>query len=177
MEGFFDKYKATYTIYNGPMDKECFKEIYLNNDYLYGIIQKYGGSVFKKGLFKIHTFDYVKKWTKLLTEYFSQKINFSKIICFASNWQGTMYCVDNKNETVICFDPLKHEYSSEKISLEQFFYKTLVDKKHDIIFEERFDKAFPSLKIIELDYGDSITGTDENGHFKIINTELLWKTK
>jgi hypothetical protein len=174
MESFFAQYKESYSIYNGTMDKICFKEILGNNDYLYSIIQKYGGSVFKKGLFKIHTFGWIKKWTKFLTECFGKEINLRKIICFASNWQGMMYCVDDKNEEIIYFDPMKHEHFSKIISLEQFFDKTLVDKKEDIIYEEYFDKIFGSMKIIELDYLDSIVEADG---YKRIDTELLWKIK
>jgi hypothetical protein len=176
MESFFNKYHESYKIYNDIMNKNLFNEIYGKNDYLYNIIHNYGGTVFKKGLFKIHTFDSIHTWTKKMSEYFLKETVPFNITCFASNWQGMMFCVDHKNETIIYFDPLKNTYFRKNIPIEHFFTKTLIDANDDIISEKHFDTIFQSMKIIELDYVDSITKHDNSSPFSVINTELLWET-
>ncbi|GHV96548.1 hypothetical protein AGMMS50293_28680 [Spirochaetia bacterium] len=184
MKKFIEKYKITNKIDNKIIRKEYFiknygKELY----FLYDIILNYGGNIFDNGLFKIHTFEYTDKWTKLLSTYFEKEINPFKKVCFASNWQGVMYCVDYKNENITYFDPATCEYFNAEFSLNDLFEDILINGEYDIIFEEYWKEAYNFMKIKKLDYKNSIghkkylhlDGKDNVKNLEIVNTEVLWE--
>ncbi|MDR2924360.1 MAG: hypothetical protein LBU76_00100 [Azoarcus sp.] len=183
MESFFEKYKVTSTLVNTIIDKETFINEYGNNNFLYNVIVNYGGNIYNNGLLKIHTFDYVKKWTSLLAEYFKEEVKPFNMCCFASNWQGNMCCIDKNNKRISYFDPATCEIFSADISIEQFFNKTLTDGEYDIIFEEYFNEAYKYMKIKTLNYENSVGhkqylhlgGEDDVSNFEITNTEVLWE--
>jgi hypothetical protein len=182
MASFFQHYKISYSVYNNFFDKRHFEEQFSKNEFLYEFIQHFGGSVFEKGLFKIHTFDYIKKWTSFLSHFFEDTVNTSGLVCFASNWLGMMYCTDRQNEFIYQFDPVKHEIMSEKMSFENFFDIMLTDETLDILLKKSFREIVSCTKIIELDYMDSIrcrngmdfTKLNDIDNIEIITTESLW---
>jgi hypothetical protein len=184
MEQFFGKYTVTYSANNIIGEKEHFLKDYGNKiDFIYDFITKHGGKTFDNGLFKIHTFEYLCKWTKLLSEYFKTEIKSFDMVCFASNWQGLMYCVDYQNKNIIYFDPATCEYFKAEFSLDELFNDILVNSKYDIIFEEYWKKASKYLKIQRLDYEISIGhkkylhlgGKDNIKNLEIVDTEVLWE--
>jgi outer membrane protein assembly factor BamB len=182
MKTFLEKYKISYSVDNEKIERLDFLEKYDNCGFLYDFISKYGGYVFDNGLFKIHTFDYVDKWTASLAEYFREEINPFDMICFASNWQGCMYCVDKKNSTITYFDPATCEFFSADASLKLFFDDILVSGEYDIIFEDYFNEAFEYLKLKDLEYDNSLGhkiylhlgGTDDVSNLEVVNTDVLW---
>jgi hypothetical protein len=118
----------------------------------------------------------------LLAEYFKEEIKAFNVICFASNWQGIMYCVDKNNKTITYFDPATCEYFSADASLEQFFGEILVDGEYDILFEGYFNEARDFMKLETFDYECSIGhkkylhlgGNDNVDNLEIVNTDVLW---
>ena len=149
------------------------------------LISEYGGQVFNNGLLKIHTFDMVSKWTALLTHsYFKNELENQQLICFASNWQGCMYCVNKENTTLTYFDPATCEFfSADEISLSDFFDSILIDGEYDIIFEEYYNEAATHLKFDNLDYKQSIGhktylhlgGEDSIDNLEAVDTFVLWE--
>lgn len=173
-------------------NEECslnsFFEEYPNFGFIYKIINEYGGKVFDKGLLKIHTFEYVKTWTKRMKDdYFKNELkeqNLQDIICFASNWQGCMYCVNGENNTIVYFDPATCEFfKADGISINDLFDDVLVDGEYDIIAEDYFKELCDYLKFDNLKYEDSfghkqylhLGGEDDVENYEIVNTEVLWE--
>jgi hypothetical protein len=182
MEDFLKKYKITYHFDNEKVEKMEFYTKYNNSESLYNIISQYGGCILNNGLLKIHTFEYVDKWTALLSEYFREEINPFDMICFASNWQGCMYCIDKKDSTITYFDPATCEFFSADSSLQFFFDEILVSGEYDIIFEDYFYEAFEYLNLKNLEYENSLGhkiylhlgGEDDVSNLEIVDTDVLW---
>ena len=184
MENFINTHVVSYKANNETIEKSNFVEKYPNFDFIYDLIASYGGFVFDEGLFKIHTFEYLEKWTNLITcNYFKNELKDEELICFASNWQGCMYCIDSKNNSIIYFDPATCDFfKADGITLNLFFDNILVDGEYDIISEEYFKEAFSYLKSDRLEYGDSfghkiylhLGGEDQPENYEIVNTEVLW---
>jgi hypothetical protein len=105
------------------------------------------------------------------------------MVCFASNWQGIMYCVDYKNTNITYFDPATCEYFNAEFSIDDLFNDILVNGEYDIIFEEYWKEAIAFLKIKTLNYEESIGhkkylhlgGKDTVKNMEITNTEVLWE--
>lgn len=186
MKKYLKKYAISYTVENS--EKEFFKDFRPHFDFIYSLVKEYGGMVFNRGLFKIHTFEYVKKWTDLLTlSYFKQELKkqgIEDLICFASNWQGCMYCINSKNNLIIYFDPATCEFfQADNISITSFFDNILVDGEYDIIAEEYFDELCLHFDFENLEYEDSfghkiylhLGGDDNVGNYEIVDTEVLWE--
>jgi hypothetical protein len=184
MKKFLEKYTVTNNMENKIIAKERLsREFNGEIGFLYDFMVNHGGKIFNNGLFKIDTFEYLNKWTKLLSEYFKAEINPFDMVCFASNWQGLMYCVDYKNENITYFDPATCEYFKANFSFEELFDNILVSEEYDIIFEEYWEEAFKKLKIKTLEYENSIGhkkylhlgGKDDIKNLEIVNTEILWE--
>ena len=183
MKQFLKKYNATSIANNEKIDRATFVEKHRDYDFLYDLISQYGGYTFNNGLFRIHTFEYVDKWTALMTEYFEDEENPFDMICFAANWQGIMYCVDKTNSKITYLDPATCEWFSADHSLQLFFDEILVSGEYDIIFEDYFDRVVAYLKFEKLDYEDSLGhkiylylgGNDEVENYEVVNTEVLWE--
>lgn len=181
MNKFLEKYKITDKQENQIIDRETFIET-INFPFVYDIINELGGISFNKGLFRIHTFEYVFKWTKLLKDYFKEEISDFDLVCFASNWQGNMYCVNALNSKIIYFDPATVEFFEAEFSIEDFFNEVLVDDEYDIIFEDYFVEAKNIKKFDFIDYDKSIGhiiylhlgGEDQVSNLEIVDTEVLW---
>lgn len=184
MKKFLEKYSYSYSEPNQNINKETFKDEYKAFSFIYDLIYQYGGDVFNKGLFKIHTFEYIQKWTNLITKnYFKKEIEGQELICFASNWQGCMYCVNSENNLITYFDPATCDFfSADNTSITNFFDDVLVDGEYDIIFDDYFKDVIRYLKINKLNYDESIGhkiflhlgGEDSIENLEIINTEVLW---
>jgi hypothetical protein len=182
MKKFIEKHKMTHMVSNKKIDRSIFFEMYGDNDFLYHVIAEYGGTAFDNGLFKIHTFEYVDKWTALLSEYFRKEIKSFNMICFASNWQGCMYCIDKYNRKITYFDPATCEFFDADSSLQTFFDDILVSGEYDIIFEDYFKETLGYLKLDNVKYEDSVGhkvylhlgGEDDVDNLEVVNTETLW---
>jgi hypothetical protein len=182
MDNFLKKYELTDRFDNEIVEKMEFCTEYNNSASLYNIIYQYGGCIFNNGLFKIHTFGYVDKWTALLSEYFREEINPFDMICFASNWQGCMYCIDKENSKITYFDPATCEFFSADSSLQCFFGEILVSGEYDVIFEDYFYEAFEYLNLKNLEYENSLGhkiylhlgGEDDVSNLEVVDTDVLW---
>ena len=182
MENFCEKYNITYRIDSEEIKEKDFCEKHNDYNFLYSLIHKYGGCIFNNGLFKIHTFEYAEKWTSLLAEFFRNEIVPFDVICFASNWQGCMYCINKRNNTITYFDPATCEFFSADSSLQFFFDDILVSGEYDIIFEDYFYEAFEYLKLEKLNFENSLGhkkylhlgGKDDVSNLEIVDTEILW---
>lgn len=180
MNKFINKYQITEEVIN----KQILKVDFDKNVFLFNLIKDYGGKIFNKGLFKIHTFEMVSKWTNVLSqEYFKDELKDVSYFCFGSNWQGCMYCINKKNNLIIYFDPATCEFfESEDTSIEDFFNSVLVDGEYDIIFEEYFEEVYKYLELDKINYEESIGhkvylhlgGEDDKNNLEIVNTEVLW---
>lgn len=188
MNEFLKANKVSYIETNNAMSQSSFCGFYPSFEFIYDIICKYGGMVFNKGLFKIHTFEYIKKWTELITQnYFKNELkerNLQNIICFGSNWQGCMYCINSTNNTIVYFDPATCEFFSAKdIPIHSFFNNILVDAEYDVIAEEYFQEVCNFHKLDKLEYSESfghkiylhLGGEDDAHNYEIIDTEVLWE--
>lgn len=162
------------------------KIIDIDNDNLYflhDMIAHIGGHIYNNGLFKIHTYSYLNKWTKKLKEYFEEEIQDFNLYCFASNWQGNMYCVDELNQKIVYFDPATMEYFESEISLDAFFNEILLGDEYDILFSEYFEEARCYLGIEALQFDQSIGhkiylhlgGEDDVKNMEVVDTEVLWE--
>ena len=185
MKDFLKKYRLTYTEKNGQVELSDFLNNFHGFGFVYQLISECGGQVFNNGLFKIHTFDMVSKWTTLLTQsYFKDELENRQLICFASNWQGCMYCVNRENTALTYFDPATCEFfSSDGISLSDFFDDILINGEYDIIFEEYYDEAIARLNFDKLDYQQSVGhkiylhlgGEDSVDNLEVVDTAVLWE--
>lgn len=184
MKKFLEKYSHSYSEPNQNINKETFQHKYHAFSFIYDLIYQYGGDVFDNGLFKIHTFAYLEKWTNLITNhYFKKEIEGQELICFASNWQGCMYCVNSANNLITYFDPATCDFfSADNTSITNFFDNVLVDGEFDIIFEDYFKEVMGYLNSSKLNYDESIGhkiflhlgGEDNIENLAMINTEVLW---
>jgi hypothetical protein len=176
---FLNKYKITDKLNN-------IKTVdVIDNKFLYDLISNHGGEIFNNGLFKIHTFEMMSRWTDLISDiYFKDETKGISLYCFASNWQGCMYCINKENNLIIYFDPSTCEFfECEETSVEDFFDSILVEGEYDIIFEEYFEEAKDYMKFGKVNYDESVGhiiylhlgGEDDVNNLEIVNTEVLWE--
>jgi hypothetical protein len=170
------------------MERDSFIGMFPEFEFIYDLIKKNGGTVFNRGLFKIHTFEYVKKWTDILIHnYFKNELagqSIKNIICFASNWQGCMYCIDSADNQIVYFDPATTEFFQAKdVSVDAFFDEILVGGEYDVIAEEYYQELCDSVNFNRLEYEDSfghitylhLGGEDSVENYEIVNTDVLWE--
>lgn len=182
MNKFLQKFKVTEKVENKHIDVNS----YFNKDefpFVKKIVDDFGGCIFNKGLFKIHTFEYVHKWTNLLKEFFKEEMPDFNLLCFATNWQGNMYCINSSNSEIVYFDPATCEFFEAEFSIDEFFNSVLVDGEYDIIFEEYFEEAQAYLKFDFIPYDKSLGhkiylhlgGREVVQNLEIVDTEVLWE--
>lgn len=178
-----EKYKLTEQVKNEQRadnniiakDKKLF--------FLYDIISRLGGNSYNRGLLKIHTFESLHKWTEKLKTYFKEEIADFDLYCFASNWQGNMYCINYANTKIVYFDPATVEFFEADFSIQEFFDEVLPGDEYDILFEDYFEEAKKYLKIKSVPFAKSIGhkvflhlgGEDDVRNLEIIDTEVLWE--
>ena len=147
------------------------------------MISRIGGNVYNNGLLRIHTYSHLSRWTKNLSEYFKEEMQNFKLYCFASNWQGNMYCVDELNKKIVYFDPATMEYFESEISLDAFFNEILLGEEYDVLFSDFFEEARCYLGIESLPFDKSIGhkvylhlgGEDDVENMEVVDTEVLWE--
>ena len=184
MKKFREKFRVTENIENNKIDDQSyFKE----NGFLFlkEIINTFGGNIYNHGVFKIHTFEYVQIWTGYLKNYFIEEFPKFDMLCFASNWQGIMYCINSTNSKIVYFDPATCEFFEAEFSIIDFFDKILVEGEYDIIFEEYFNETREFMKFNLIQFDKSIGhiiylhlgGQDDVDNLEIVDTEVLWETQ
>lgn len=156
-------------------------------DFIITLFEKHSGTTFGNGIFRIHTQSSSIKWSNLLAnEYFKDELDETDLICFGFNWQGIMYCINSKNDTIIYFDPATCDFfKAEDISINDFFDNVLLDPDYDLLSVDYYNEAMRFLKIKNLNFNDSIGhkiylhlgGEDEVSNLEVIDTEVLWDTQ
>lgn len=182
MKKFVDKFIVTESIDNIKIDYPSFLDDNVFS-FLKKIINDFGGNIYHYGVLKIHTFEYVQKWTELLRNYFKEEFPKFDMICFASNWQGIMYCINSTNSKIVYFDPATCEFFEAEFSINDFFDKILVEGEYDIIFEEYFNETREFMKFNSIQFDKSIGhiiylhlgGQDDVDNLEIVDTEVLWE--
>ncbi|MDJ1467024.1 T6SS immunity protein Tdi1 domain-containing protein [Xanthocytophaga flava] len=138
-----------------------------------------GGCSFDNGLYRIHTSDSSKHWTKLLSSYFS----VNGIKCFAFDWAGKQYATDNKDEQIIVFDPAEMQIYTMKVNWEKFHDYELVDYREEDLDEKLFKEwmTLNDTKKLSIDkcigYKQYLFlgGEDNFDNMELVDIEIYWE--
>jgi hypothetical protein len=145
------------------------------------LLVEFGGNVFEKGLYTIHTFADSIKWTNTLSNYFN--IDTTSIVSFGHDWMGRQFCISrNTNEMIYMFDPGTWESFHLDENLLVFHNETLVDFKVDNLASDLFEFGLQHLEATEISYNQCLglvtpiflNGKEELTNYAISDLEIYW---
>jgi len=145
------------------------------------LFEKYPGTIFNDGLFKILSIGSFYLWTNLTFEYFKRFKGNS--YCFAFDWLGRQYAVNYlKNKTtILILDPATAEAFEVEKNIELFLNEDLVENKDYLFDIEKYyhlRKMFSHFKFEEC-FGFKqflfLGGKDQVDNFEITDMEVYWE--
>ena len=130
------------------MFQEFFKYVNIENDDIIDspeqFLKKYSGYTFKDGLYRIHNYDEIEKWNKIVTDVFQ---NFKdKITIFGYDWQGRQFGLNKDMDTVIMLDVDTGDVFDINVDIVEFHNEEIVQYNEDCLYSSSFDEWMSSEK-------------------------------
>ena len=158
------------------------KELCIHHPDLMDMIRTSGGISFSKGLFRIHSFGSVYKWTQIATNFFPDLSG--EVLCFAYDWLGRQFGVGvgKRKGMILLLDPATGEFFELKQSISGFFEEDLQEYFGDTLETDVFNRLIPSLAPA-IDCGECIGykkplvlgGGGHTLNFEVMDMEVYWE--
>ncbi len=140
------------------------------------LLKSYGGCSFSNGLFRIHSFETMQKWQRIVESSFgSYKGNF---LLFGFDWAGRQFGKQIDNEVIYLFDINFDEVYKLETTISDFFNIDLVDFKEETINSNQFFNLKITLKFNEiagLKTPLKLGGIASQENYEIIDSEVDWE--
>ena len=145
------------------------------------LLEKYGGYIFDKGLFRFHTLGSSAFWTEITSSYFTSHKDL--FYCFGFDWMGRQFACNKADTISYMFDPATGKAFVLKQTIAGFLNEDLVDYRDDTLGVETFESLEDLLKGRNLEHDQCLGfkkllflgGVDELENYERVDMEVYWE--
>lgn len=144
-------------------------------------LSRYGGMTFLNGLYRIHKFDEIAKWTKIVQDAFPKYKG--KILVFGFDWLGRNFALDKERNVVLICEPGTGEILNTQANFTDF-HNVEIPEYHDAClaseffsewYEENGHNTLPYDKCVGYKVPLFLNGNDELNNLEVSDMEVYWK--
>jgi len=182
----FNKFESKYKIDNMCNElKVTSFDFAIKNEDLNELLHRFSGCSFNNGIYRVHSFEQIEKWTEIISLAFPDFAN--EVICFGYDWLGRQFAIDNRRKSldkssILMFEPGTGEVLEIPVDLIKFHNEELFKYANEVLAYDFFQQWLSisnSYLTLEQCVGYKqplfLNGSDTSDNLEIIDLEVYWE--
>ena len=143
-------------------------------------LKQMSGRSFKEGIYRIHNYDEIKKWTKIVEDAFQKYTGHIRV--FGYDWLGRQFAINIDTNTILLFEPGTGEVLDIPVDFYDFHNVEIAEYHEDSLASHFFEEWYESSKECTLLHNECagykvplfLNGNDDINNLEVSDMEVYW---
>ena len=143
-------------------------------------LKKMSGKTFKEGIYRIHNYDEIEKWTKIVEEAFPKYKGHIRV--FGYDWLGRNFAINLDTNTILLFEVGTGEVLDIPANFLDFHNIEIAEYHQDSLASIFFEEWYKSSKNYTLSHNECVgykvplflNSNDDISNLEVSDMEVYW---
>lgn len=143
-------------------------------------LKEMSGKSFKSGMYRIHNYDEIKKWIKIVEDAFQKYTG--RIRIFGYDWLGRQFAINKDTNTILLFESGTGEVLDIPVDFYNFHNVEIAEYHEDSLASQFFAEWYKSSKEYTLLHNECVgykvplflNGNDDINNLEVSDMEVYW---